>query len=113
MLISKVGVNPRLLLRALIAVMVTCSMAGLLLTMVFSFEEPNGPLLLVSLGLLMAAVIAVFAHLAFTRALDTRQKRMWLRLLCGRRAGRAWAEYLGCDDLLAAADRLSDVPDRH
>jgi hypothetical protein len=79
---------------------------------VFCFEEPNELLLLASLGLLLTAVIVLVAHLALTRTLDIPQKRRWLRLLSGRRAARAWAEYLSCDDLLAAADRLAEVSDR-
>jgi hypothetical protein len=50
-------------------------MAGLLLTVVFGFEAPNDTLLLLSSGLLLTAVISVFAHLGFTRRLNRSQKR--------------------------------------
>jgi hypothetical protein len=104
----RIAADSLLLLRALVAVLFACSMAGFVLTMVFGFEEPNEPLLLASSGLLLTAIAAVFAHLGFTRTLNRPQKRIWLRLLTGRRAASAWSEYLSCDDLAATAGRLGE-----
>jgi hypothetical protein len=96
------------LLRAIVTALVVCGMAGLLLMALFGFEEPNRALLLLSSGLLTTAVVAVFVHLAANRVLNGSQKRIWLRQLTGRRALFAWAEYLTCEDLRAAAHRLSE-----
>lgn len=104
----KAAVDSRVLLRALVTTLFVCSMAGLVLTMVFSFEEPHNALLLGSSALLLIAIVSVFAHIALTGALNRPQKRTWLRLLTGRQAAWAWAEYLSSDDLRAAAIRLRD-----
>jgi hypothetical protein len=97
------------LLRALVTVLSICAMAALVLTALFGFEEPNDTLMLLSSGLLLTAIAAVFAHLGFTRSLNRSQKRIWFRQLTGRRAVRAWSEYLTCDDLRAAAIRFGNV----
>ena len=102
----KAAADSRVLLRALVITLFVCSMAGLVLTMVFSFEEPNNALLLGSSTLLLMAIVSVFAHVALTGTLNRSQKRTWLRLLTGRKAVRAWAEYLSSDDPRAAAARL-------
>lgn len=108
MLMVKMAADSLALLRALVTVLFLCGMAGLVLTAVFSFEEPNDMLLLLSSGLLVTAVLAVFVHLGANRRLTRSQKRMWLRQLTGRRALSAWAEYLTCDDLRGATIRFAE-----
>lgn len=102
------AVDSLTILRALVTVLFLCAMAGLALTAVFGFEEPNSTLLLLSSGMLLTAILAVFVHLGVNRVLDRAQKRIWLHELTGRRALSAWAEYLTCDDLGAAAVRYSE-----
>jgi len=107
MSIQKTAADSRTFLRGLVAVLFVCAMAGLGLTAVFGFEEPDNTLLFLSSGLLLIAIVAVFAHLGVTRVLSRSQKRIWLQQLVGRRAIWAWPEYLSCDDLRAAATRFS------
>ena len=95
-------------LRALVTVLFVFAMAGLVLTVVLGFEEPNNTLLLLSSGLLLTAIVAVFAHLGVTEELNRSEKRIWLAQLTGRRATWAWSEYLTCDDLRAAAVSFVD-----
>ena len=90
-------------LRTLVTVLFVLAMAGLVLLVVLGFEEPNNTLLLLSSSLLLAAIVAVFAHLGVTEELNRSEKRIWLAQLTGRKAPRAWGEYLTCDDLRAAA----------
>ena len=92
------------LLRTVVSVLFVFAMAGLLLSVAFGFEEPpNNALLLFSSGLLLIAVLAVFAHLAVTSELNRSEKRLWLARLTGRRAPWALCDYLSCDDLRANA----------
>jgi hypothetical protein len=105
--ILKAAIDSRTLLRTLVSVLFICAIAGLVLTAVFGFEEPNASLLFLSSGLLFAAIFAVLVHLAVTGALTRPQKRVWLTRLTGRRAPWAWGEYLTCDDLRAAAMRFA------
>ena len=102
------GADSLTLLRALVSVLFVCAMAGLVLTVLFGFEEANETLLFLSCGLMLAAIVAVFAHLAATRMLNRAQKRLWLDQLTGRRAASAWAEYLTCDNLRAVAMRFAE-----
>ena len=90
-------------LRTLVTVLSVFAMAGLVITVVLAFEEPNNTLLLLSSGLLVTAIVAVFAHLGVTEELNRSEKRIWLAQLTGRKATWAWSEYLTCDDLRAAA----------
>jgi hypothetical protein len=83
-------------------------MAGLGLTAVFSFEQPNDLLLFLSSGFLLAAIAAVFIHLGTTRTLTRSQKRIWLDQLASRRAAWTFGEYLTCEDLRAAATRFAE-----
>jgi hypothetical protein len=95
-------------LRTLVTVLFVLASAGLVLTGLLGLEAPNDALLITSIGLLFAAVLAVFAHLGTTDRLTNRQKRVWLRKLTGRTAVSAWADYLNCDDLQAAAIRFAE-----
>jgi hypothetical protein len=103
----KTGTHSVALLRRFVTALCLCSMVGLVLTVAFSFEEPNAALLFGSSVLLLTAVVSVFAHVALTRTLSRSQKRLWLQLLTGRRAVSAWTEYLSSDDLSAAATRVA------
>lgn len=105
----KTATDSVLLLRGFVSALCLCSIVGLAVTLVFSFEEPNAPLLLGSAVLLLTAVVSVFAHVTFTRALSRSQKRLWLRLLTGRRAVWASREYPSSADLGAAAVRIEDT----
>lgn len=99
-------------LRSLVAVLFVSAIASVIVTALFGFEAPKDTLLLLTAGLLCAAVMAVFGHLAFTRALTLWQKRTWLRGLTGRKAAwAAWGEYLTCGDLRAAAGRFHEEGD--
>jgi hypothetical protein len=91
------------LLRTVVTVLFVLAMAGLVLTLVLAFEEPNNTLLLLSSGLLLAVILAVFAHLAVTDELNRSEKRIWLAHLTGREAPWAFGDYLRCDDLRATA----------
>jgi hypothetical protein len=93
------------LLRAVVTVLVVFAMAGFLLTLVLGFEEPNNALLLLSSGLMVTAVLAVFAHLAVTEELNRSEKRIWLARLTGRKAPWALSDYVTCEDLRATAAR--------
>ena len=110
MLMWKTAGDSVSLLRGLVSVLFVCAMTGLVLTALFGFEEPNYILLPLSSGLLLTALVAAFAHLSVTRVLNRSQKRIWLHQLTGRRAVWAWAEYLACDDLRAAAIRFAEEP---
>src|SRR5918993_1064697 len=97
------------LLRAVVTVLVVFAMAGVLLTLVLGFEEPNNALLLLSSGLMLTAVLAVFAHLALTSELNRSEKRIWLARLTGRKAPWAFGDYLNSDDLRATGgDRVQE-----
>ena len=108
MLIWKAAPDSLTLLRAVVTALLVCAMAGLALTVVFGFEEANNTLLFLSSGLLLMSIVAVFAHLGVSRTLNSAQKRIWLCELTGRRAVRAWSEYLTCDDLGVAAIRFAE-----
>jgi hypothetical protein len=108
MVIWKTAADSLTRLRALVTALFVCALAGFALTVLFGFEEPNNTLLLVSSGLLLSAILAVFAHLGVTRILSRAEKRRWLNQLTGRRAVWAWGEYLTCDDLRAAAIRFEE-----
>jgi hypothetical protein len=86
--------------------------AGLTLTVVLGFEEPNSVLLLLSSCLLLVPPAAAFAHLYLTRALTPQQRRIWFEQLTGRRALWAMGEYLTCDDVIAAAARFKEQSSR-
>ena len=105
-MVPKLAVNSLRVLQILATILFVSGIASLALTATFAFEEPNNPLLLLSAGLLVTPLVAVFAHLTATSELNRSQKRIWLRQLTGRRAPSAWAEYLTCGDLRAAASRF-------
>jgi hypothetical protein len=97
-----------MMLRAIVATLFVCAMAGLLLAFIFGFERPNRGLLFLSSALLVGAVAAVFLHLHFTRVLDSSQKRHWLRRLTSRRAIAAWGDYVASEDLARSAETWTE-----
>jgi hypothetical protein len=99
-------------LRLAVAALLLLGFAGLVLTMLLGFESPNRALLYLSSVLLLAPVLVTFAHLALTRVLTSRQRRIWCRHLTGRRAIWAFGDYLNCTDPGATADRLPERPAR-
>jgi hypothetical protein len=90
------------------AVLNLFGVAGLVLTAMLAFEEPNSALLLVSSLLLFAAPIAVLLHLVVTRELSRQEKRIWTQQLTGRRAPWAFSDYLSSPDRRATAKRLAE-----
>jgi hypothetical protein len=56
-------------LRTIVTVLFVCSMAALALAALFGFESLNDALLLLSSGLLLAAVLTVFVHVSLNRSL--------------------------------------------
>jgi hypothetical protein len=99
-------------LRLAVAALLLLGFAGLVLTMLLGFESPNWLLLYLSSALLVAPVLVMFGHLALTRAVTPRQRRLWFRHLTGRRALWAFGEYLNCTDPGATAERLAERPAR-
>lgn len=79
---------------------------GIALSVLLAFEEPSHILLLLSSALVFTPIAGVFAHVKLTGALTPRQRRLWLHQLTGRRAVRAFSDYLSCDDLGSAADKF-------
>jgi len=102
---------PTRILSTGVTVMVVCGIATVAVALLAGFERVNDMMLLVSSVLLFGPVLAVLAHLAFTRTLDRSQKRLWLRQLTGPRALVAWSEYLTCEDLSETAIRLDESQD--
>ncbi len=82
--------------------------AGLLLTGVFGFEEPNNTLLLLSFILIFAAPVSVLAHLGTTRGLTRQEKRIWIRALASTRIASAFSAYTTCPDRRALLERFEE-----
>jgi len=82
-------------------------MVGLAVTAVIGFEEPNNALLLTSFILMLVAPVAMLVHLARTRELTSRERRIWIRQFAGPRAPRAFSAYLTSHDRSATAERLA------
>jgi hypothetical protein len=88
-------------------------LAGIALSVLLPFEEPDHALLVLSSALVFTPIASVFAHVKLTGALTRGQRRMWLRQLTGRKAVWALGDYLTCEDLGSAADRFgSESNDR-
>jgi hypothetical protein len=85
----------------------TLGLAGLVVTVLVGFEEPDDTLLHLSSVAVVLPVLAAFVHLGLTRELTGDEKRAWLRELTGRRAVWAWSSYLTCADRREAAERLA------
>lgn len=96
------------ILRTFVAVLFVGAMVALVLMSTLAFETPSNSLLTLSLALLLAQIVAVFAHLTATRVLTPHQKYVWFRQLTGARAPVAWAEYLTCEDPGAALIQISE-----
>ena len=96
-------------------VVTACSVlgfAGLLLTILLGFEEPNRLLLWISCGLAVAAPIAVLIHLTCTPALTAERKRVWWKAFASGDVFSALSEYLSSPDLGGSADRRAIVSQR-
>jgi hypothetical protein len=83
-------------------------LVGLVINFVFSFEEPNAALLLVSAIGCLAAPVGVLLHLRFTAALTHEEKRIWLHEFTSRRAPSAFSEYLSSADRQVSARRRAE-----
>jgi Mn2+/Fe2+ NRAMP family transporter len=99
--------HPRARLLRAFALSSAAGIVGLALTAFLGFEEPDTTLVVVSSVLLFAAPVAMLVHLSLTRELTRQEKRIWLRQLTGRRAARAFSEYLTSQDRRATARRLA------
>jgi hypothetical protein len=80
--------------------------AGLLLTVVFGFEEPDVRWLAGSSALLAVAPLGLLLHLTFTRELNRREKRLWLTSFAGLKDPGLFAEYFTSQSRGAATQRL-------
>ena len=89
------------------AVLSVLGMAGLAVTAIVGFEEPNNTLLLFSFVVIFAAPVAMLVHLTVTRELTPREKRIWIRQLAGPRGPRVLSAYLTSHDRRATAERLA------
>lgn len=98
-------------LRAL-PVVSTLGFAGLVVTVVIGFEEPDRTLLVLSAVAMLVPLLGPFLHLAFSVELTPDEKRAWLRELAGRRAPWAWSSYLTCADRREAARRFAKPEER-
>jgi hypothetical protein len=92
-------------LLALLTTLSPLGLIGLIFTGLLGFEEPPDALLLVSFALVIAAPVAICAHIAFTTELTPEDRRVWARELLSVRAGVAVSEYLSSEDRSAAARR--------
>ncbi len=95
---------PMFLRRTLVPVSVA-GLAGVLLTFVLGFEEPNTALAVLSAAMVLAAPIAVLLHLALTASLSPAEKRVWWNDFASAEIWSAMSEYLSSGDLIAAAQR--------
>lgn len=82
--------------------------AGLGLTALIGFEEPDRNLLLFSSVLVLSAPVAILVHLVVTKELTRQEKRIWLHELTGRRAAWVFSDYLTSSDRRATARSLAD-----
>lgn len=89
------------------AILSIFGIAGLAVTAMLAFEEPNSTLLLFSSILVFATPVAMFVHLTVTKGLTQQEKRIWIQELTSRRAAWAWSEYLNCNDHRATAKRFA------
>jgi hypothetical protein len=80
-------------------------LAGLLLTLLFGFEEPNAILLWPCSATALAAPVVVVIHLAYTETLAADKKRAWWTSFAGANVFSAVSEYLSSPDLAASAER--------
>jgi hypothetical protein len=90
----------------------TLGFAGLVVTLVIGFEEPDSALLGLSAAALLAPVAGAFGHLALARELTPAEKQTWLRELTGRRALWALSGYLTSGDRREAAKTLGQHQER-
>jgi ABC-type multidrug transport system permease subunit len=83
--------------------------AGLMLTGLTGFEEPNEVLLLVSTVLLVAAPAAVLLHLSLTTELTRDEKHAWMRAFASSRIASAFSTYITSPDRREAMRRLESA----
>ncbi len=82
--------------------------AGLVVTILLGFEEPNSLLLRTFSAMLLAAPMAVLVHLTCTRSLTPERKRIWWKEFASAEIWSAFSEYLLSSDLGASADRRAN-----
>lgn len=80
--------------------------AGLVLTVVFGFEDPDLRWLAGSGALLAVAPLGLLLHLAFTGDLSRRDKRLWLESFAGMKDPRLFPEYFTSRSRSLATRRL-------
>ena len=89
----------------ILVVLTVVGIAGLVLTTMLAFEEPNMSLLLVSGAMMLAAPIAPLLHLGVTHGLTHDEKRIWLKEFGSQKGWSALSEYLSSPNLSESAKR--------
>jgi hypothetical protein len=95
---------PRAVIDVLV-VLTVAGIAGIVVTTMLGFEEPDTPMLLVSGAMMLAAPIGALLHLSVTRGITHDEKRIWLKEFRSARIGSALAEYLSSANLSESARR--------
>jgi hypothetical protein len=91
--------------RGTLEVLTVAGIAGLVVTTMLGFEEPQTPMLLVSGAMTLAAPITVLVHMSVTRGLTHDEKRIWLKELGSAEVWSALSEYLSSPNLSGSARR--------
>jgi len=91
--------------RDVLVVLTVAGIAGVVVTTMLGFEEPDTRMLLVSGAMVLAAPVAALLHLSVTRRLTHDEKRIWLKEFRSSRIWSALAEYLSSANLSESARR--------
>lgn len=89
----------------ILAVLTVVGIAGIVVTAMLGFEEPNTPMLLVFGAMTLAAPVTALVHLSVTRGLTHGEKRIWLREFGSAEVWSALSEYLSSTNLSESAKR--------
>jgi hypothetical protein len=92
-------------IRNIVAVLSMVGIVGVILTTMLGFEEPQTPMLWVSVATAFGAPIAVLVHLSVTHALTHDEKRIWLKEFGSAQVWSALSEYLSSTNLSESAKR--------
>ncbi len=98
--------------RDTLVVLTVAGIAGVVITTMLGFEEPDTRMLLVSGAMMLAAPVAALLHLSVTRELTHDEKRIWLKEFRSARIGSALAEYLSSANLSESARRRAQDASR-
>jgi hypothetical protein len=89
--------------KGILAVLTMVGIAGIVMTTMLGFEQPNVPMLVVSGAMMLAAPITALMHLSVTRALTRDEKRIWLKEFGSAEVWSALSEYLSSNNLRKSA----------